>query len=198
VFLILAAVTLVAAVAAVTARNPVYCAIWFGVVLLGTAGLFLFQGAQFLGVATVVVYAGAILVTFLFVLMLAQPEGHAFYDRISWEAFLSAATAGVMICMLTNQIMLATGGSSPSADDQSAEVALESARQVELGENILAQQHVAVLGRQMFSEYLIAVEVAGALLLAALVGAVAIVAQGKQTPTVEWEKASGRSGSDAW
>ena len=54
--------------------------------LLGTAGLFLFQGAQFLGVATIVVYAGAILVTFLFVLMLAQPEGHAFYDRVSWEA----------------------------------------------------------------------------------------------------------------
>ena len=52
--------------------------------LLGTAALFLLQGAQFLGIATVAVYAGAIVVTFLFVLMLAQPEGHAFYDRISW------------------------------------------------------------------------------------------------------------------
>ncbi len=52
--------------------------------LLGTAGLFLFQGAQFLSIATVAVYAGAIVVTFLFVLMLAQPEGHAFYDRIGW------------------------------------------------------------------------------------------------------------------
>ena len=61
--------------ATVTFRNPVYCAIWFGLSLLGTAGLFLFHGAQFLAVATVVVYAGAILVTFLFVLMLAQPEG---------------------------------------------------------------------------------------------------------------------------
>ena len=59
--------------------------------LLGTAGLFLFQGAQFLAVATIVVYAGAILVTFLFVLMLAQPEGQASYDRVSWEALLSAA-----------------------------------------------------------------------------------------------------------
>ena len=72
--------------AAVTFRNPVYCAIWFALSLLGTAGLFLFQGAQFLGVATVVVYAGAILVTFLFVLMLAQPAGSAFYDRLSWDA----------------------------------------------------------------------------------------------------------------
>ncbi len=46
--------------------------------------LFLYDGAQFLGVATIVVYAGAILVTFLFVLMLAQPEGQAAYDRVSW------------------------------------------------------------------------------------------------------------------
>src|SRR6185295_5737827 len=81
VFLILASVTVLAAVATVTFRNPVYSAIWFGLSLLGTAGLFLFQGAQFLGVATVVVYAGAILVTFLFVLMLAQPTGQAYYDR---------------------------------------------------------------------------------------------------------------------
>ena len=76
--------------ATVTFRNPVYCAIWFGLSLLGTAGLFLFHGAQFLAVATVVVYAGAILVTFLFVLMLAQPEGQASYDRVSWEALMSA------------------------------------------------------------------------------------------------------------
>ena len=78
--------TIVAAVATVTFRNPVYCAIWFGMTLTGTAGLFLFAGAEFLAVATLVVYAGAILVTFLFVLMLAQPEGDASYDRRSWEA----------------------------------------------------------------------------------------------------------------
>ena len=63
-----------------------YCAIWFALTLVGTAGIFMLQGAQFLGVATIVVYAGAILVTFLFVLMLAQPGGDAFYDRVSWEA----------------------------------------------------------------------------------------------------------------
>ena len=55
------------------------------------------QGAQFLAVATVVVYAGAILVTFLFVLMLAQPEGRTYYDRLSWEALVSSATgAGIV------------------------------------------------------------------------------------------------------
>ena len=55
-------------------------------VAVGHGRAVLFIGAQFLAVATVVVYAGAILVTFLFVLMLAQPEGKAAYDRVSWEA----------------------------------------------------------------------------------------------------------------
>ena len=94
-------VTVISAAAAVTFRSPVYCAIWFALSLLGTAGLFLFQGAQFLGVATIVVYAGAILVTFLFVLMLAQPQGHAYYDRVSWEALLSAVTGAVLVGILT-------------------------------------------------------------------------------------------------
>ena len=66
------------------AQSCLLCAIWFAISLLGTAGLFLFEGAQFIGVATVAVYAGAIVVTFLFVLMLAQPEGLAFFDRMSW------------------------------------------------------------------------------------------------------------------
>ncbi len=100
-FLILAAVTVVSAIGAVTFRNPVYCAIWFGQSLLGTAGLFLVAGAQFLAVATVVIYAGAILVTFLFVLMLAQPKGKAAYDRVSWEAPIAAAAGVVMVGILS-------------------------------------------------------------------------------------------------
>ncbi|MCL4192968.1 MAG: NADH-quinone oxidoreductase subunit J, partial [Thermoguttaceae bacterium] len=95
-FFVIAGVTLVAATATITVRNPVYAALWFGLMLVGVAGLFLFQGAQFLAAATIVVYAGAILVTFLFTLMLAQPKGRAPYDRISWEALLSA-TSGAMI-----------------------------------------------------------------------------------------------------
>ena len=81
VFQVLAAVTIAAAVATVTCRNPIYSAIWFALTLLTSGGLLFVHGAQFLGVATVVVYAGAILVTFLFVIMLAQPQGEAHYDK---------------------------------------------------------------------------------------------------------------------
>ncbi len=171
VFYLLAGITVAAAVATVTFRNPVYSAIWFALSLLGTAGLFLYQGAQFLGVATVVVYAGAILVTFLFVLMLAQPKGQAVYDRASWASVLSAITGAAMIGALT--LSLAGVFQNPVAD-QRPRAALEPAV---LESDILADQHMAHLGAELFGKHLVAVEVAGTLLLVALVGTVAIVAQ---------------------
>ena len=104
-FVTIAGITVIGAAATVTFRSPVYCALWFGLSLVGTAALFLMQGAQFLGVATIVVYAGAILVTFLFVLMLAQPGGHAYYDRVSWEGMFAATTGAVIVGFLTMTIV---------------------------------------------------------------------------------------------
>ncbi len=166
-FYLLAGVTTVAALATVTFRNPVYCAIWFGMTLTGTAGLFLFTGAEFLAVATLVVYAGAILVTFLFLLMLAQPEGDAPYDRRSWEGLLAAATGATLVGILT---MTLAGAITASTAVPAAAGAL--------ARNVLAPQHVAHLGGELFGRHLIAVEAAGTLLLAAVVGAAAIIAQG--------------------
>ncbi|MGD9648314.1 MAG: NADH-quinone oxidoreductase subunit J [Pirellulales bacterium] len=181
VFWSLAAVTIVAAAATVTFRNPVYCAIWFALTLLGTSALFFFQGAQFLGVATVVVYAGAILVTFLFVLMLANPKGHAYYDRISWEAWLAAPAAAVLVGVLTVALArgLPAGGSVPAVSAARLSAAPRT-------EEILAPDHMARLGGHLFSRHLLAIEVAGTLLLVALVGAVAIVIHEQRNPgTVE-------------
>jgi NADH-quinone oxidoreductase subunit J len=171
VFYIVAAVTVIAAAAAITFRNPVHCAIWFALSLLGTAGLFLMQGAQFLGVATVVVYAGAILVTFLFVLMLAQPEGSAFYDRLSWDTAWAALTGMLIVGGMTLAVVgvFRGGGDGPSPQNQFTPD--------QLAEGVLAQQHMAHLGRELFSRYLFAVEIGGTLLLVALVGAVAILAE---------------------
>jgi NADH-quinone oxidoreductase subunit J len=170
VFYALAGVTVVSALATISFRKPVYSAIWFGLTLLGTAGLLLFQGAQFLGVATIVVYAGAILVTFLFVLMLAQPEGQALYDQLSWQAFLSAVTGALVVGVLT--LAVSSVFENPTVADRPLPVPA-----ADLQDEILAHQHVAHLGAQLFSKNLLAVEVAGTLLLVALVGAVAIVAQ---------------------
>jgi NADH-quinone oxidoreductase subunit J len=173
-FWILASVTIIAAAGTISFRNPVYCAIWFALSLLATAALFFFQGSQFLAVATVVVYAGAILVTFLFVLMLAQPRGHAAYDRVSWEGLLSATAGAVLVGVLTMTMASLLTGQQPVVPTVATAA---TSQQVDRSQEILADQHMAHLGRELFSRYLIAVEVAGTLLLVALVGAVAIVAQ---------------------
>ncbi len=182
VFWFLAGVTVISATCAITFRSPVYCAIWFAMTLLGTAGLFLFQGAQFLGVATIVVYAGAILVTFLFVLMLAQPQGHAFYDRVSWEALISASVGAVMIGILTMVIGDAFSRQE-GAEGVPAKAGVVDRVAGEDGpqrpDEILSPRHMDHLGAQLFSRHLIAIEIAGTLLLAALVGAVAIAIQSK-------------------
>src|SRR5215831_14617372 len=80
----------------VTSRNPVYSALWFASVVLSTAGLFLLADAPFLAAGTIIVYAGAIIVTFLFVIMLAQMEGRADYDRAARSPAAATITTAVL------------------------------------------------------------------------------------------------------
>jgi NADH-quinone oxidoreductase subunit J len=189
VFWLLAGVTLAASVCTISSRSPVYCAIWFALSLLGTAGLYLFQGAQFLGVATIVVYAGAIVVTFLFVIMLAQPEGHAMYDRISWgwlPKVFGVITAGALVGILTFML----GQLKDVADKPAAAVALAPTKaELDQDTGVLSRRHMANIGRHLFAEHLISVELAGTLLLAALVGAIAIAAFGKPRLATRIEEA---------
>jgi NADH-quinone oxidoreductase subunit J len=164
---VMAGVTVIAAGATISARSPVYSAVCFAVTLLGVAGLFLLSGAQFLSIATVAVYAGAIVVTFLFVVMLAQPDGRAYYDRLSWGSFppLAAAVAGALLIGGAAYLSEALG------ELPAPHVASENP--------VLVKSHMAHLGRELFSVHIVSVEIAGTLLLIALVGAIALVIQGR-------------------
>ena len=197
VFLIVSLVAVVSAAATVLSRSPVYSAIWFALALAGVAGVLLVLGAQFLGVATIVVYAGAILVMFLFVLMLAQPAGLAPYDRVSNEPLLSAIAGAVLLGLLTLSIgrlsaepascckmpskadAMATAKPAaklavkPTGDQDGTQAAATPAT----AGDPLAADHVARLGAELFGRHLLAVEAAGVLLLVALVGAIAIVSR---------------------
>jgi NADH-quinone oxidoreductase subunit J len=167
VFWALATVTIVAAVAAIATTKPVYTALWFALSLLGTAGLLLFDGAQFLSVSTMAVYAGAILVTFLFVIMLAQPEGHASYDRITW-GWYTKSVAALMAALLVGVLTIAMSGAvaSPATRAQP---------------DVLQPAHMARFGSELFTKHLLSIEVVGALLLVALVGAISIMIQTGQS-----------------
>jgi NADH:ubiquinone oxidoreductase subunit 6 (subunit J) len=81
----------------VTQRNPVHAALSFALVVLSTCGLFLLQAAPFLMAATIIVYAGAIVVTFLFVIMLAQQAGMSDADHRSREPALSTIAGFVLL-----------------------------------------------------------------------------------------------------
>ncbi len=84
----------------VTQRNPARAAISFAVVVLSVCGLFLLLAAPFLMAATIIIYAGAIVVTFLFVLMLAQQEGPSNANDRSREPLLASVTGFVLLGVL--------------------------------------------------------------------------------------------------
>src|SRR5208337_1690266 len=154
----------------VTSRNPIYSALWFASVVLSTAGLFLLAGAQFLAAGTVIVYAGAIIVTFLFVIMLAQMEGKALYDRAA-----RAPASATFTCFLLFWCLLYTLG--PLHPQHPAAKAIAHAqRQTSAMRDASGAEKpdVAGLGESLYSDHLVTVELAGALLFVALIAAVAI------------------------
>jgi len=196
-----------AAVATVTVRDPIHNALWFAAVVLATSGLYLQAGAQFLAVGTIIVYAGAIIVTFLFVIMLAQMEGRATYDRAArspfaatltcymlffgllWSLFHMTAPGAINLIIQdgsTPPVRVALAGSSrlpvaPTARDPRgggplAEVLARANRptgQLNDGEG-RPKPHVAGLGETLYTDHVVTVELAGALLFVALIGALAI------------------------
>ena len=197
VFLIVSLVAIVSGAATIVTRSPVYSAIWFALALAGVAGVLLVLGAQFLGVATIVVYAGAILVMFLFVLMLAQPSGLAPYDRVSNEPLLSAVAGAILLGLLTLSIARLSAEPAvccavPSRSTAVAAAAPDAAAAATAADP-LAQDQVARLGAELFGRHLLAVEVAGVLLLAALIGAIAVVSRGEAALEEDRRTAIGRA-----
>jgi NADH-quinone oxidoreductase subunit J len=118
-FYLFAGTAVLAAASMITQRNPVYAALWFALVIISVCGLFLLQAAAFLAAATIIVYAGAIIVTFLFVIMLAQQSGYAAYDRIAREPLL-ATLAGFLLLGALLDILQKTY-SAPAVNSQIVE-----------------------------------------------------------------------------
>src|SRR5262245_9359074 len=88
---------MVGAVLMLSQTNPVHAALSFALVVLSVCGLFLLLAAPFLMAATIIIYAGAIVVTFLFVIMLAQQAGLASADARSHEPFLASLAGFVLL-----------------------------------------------------------------------------------------------------
>jgi NADH-quinone oxidoreductase subunit J len=173
-FSIFSIAALVSAVMMITNRNPVYAALWFALVTLSTCGLFLLQSAPFLAAATIIVYAGAIVVTFVFVMMLAQQSGTTIYDQRSRQPLAATIAAFILLGALLSTIE--TWGAGKIAGEVGAKpqaaVVLANALSQPAADEPLGTLHG--LGRSLFGDYLFAVELAGTLLLIAAIGAIAM------------------------
>ncbi len=90
----------------ITQHNPAYAALSFTLVVLSSCGLFLLQAAPFLMASTVIIYAGAIIVTFLFVLMLAQWRGPSDADDRSREPLLATVSGFILMGALVVVVQL--------------------------------------------------------------------------------------------
>src|SRR5207253_6655569 len=110
----------------ISLRNPLHAALSFALVVLSTCGLFLLQAAPFLMAATIIVYAGATVVTFLFFIMLAQQEGPSDADHRSREPFI--ATVPSLVPMGALLYLLQKTYDAPVLDKllQQAEAASQS------------------------------------------------------------------------
>lgn len=188
-FFFFAATAVISAGLMITDRNPVYSALWFALVTLAVCGLFLLNSAPFLSAATIIVYAGAIIVTFLFVIMLAQQSAStANYDQQPFQPGATSLGAFILLgaLLFTLQEWGGIDGTSTSDTPRPGQF-------ISLPEGITANPlsqaaydnpheigSLRVLGRSLFGDYLFAVELAGTVLLIATIGAIAIAPRRSQ------------------
>lgn len=170
-FYIMGLGTVASAIMMITSRHPVYSALWFAMVLLLNSGLYLARGAEFLSAATVIVYAGAIVVTFLFVIMLAQAKGTASYDRVSREPLLAVLTGSLLLVSLLATIHTAL---APTAGAPVASPAVQQYLQASNDRVVADVPHVQGLGKVLFREHYVSIQLIGLLLLVAVAGALMV------------------------
>jgi NADH-quinone oxidoreductase subunit J len=162
-FYLFGIIAIASAVAFVTRKSPVAAALWLVNTMFSLAALYVLLDAHFIGVIQVLVYAGAIMVVFLFVIMLLN-LGHvteiADARGMGWKL-----AAGLVGLALLAQVFALTRARVPEA------LALPDGA---VAEQVAAQGAIAPIAGPLFNEYLLAFEVTSVLLLAAVVGAVVL------------------------
>ncbi len=157
VFLVFASIALLSAILVVASRRVVYCALSLVVSFLAVAGLFILQGAEFLGAVQILLYAGSVVVMFVFVVMMVNLKEPL---RPRWSAVRSVGgwlLGGIVLLQLL-WVIVRSGSwlSYPSR----AQVSPEG--------------HIQALGKVLFREFLLPFEILSLILLAAIFGLLVI------------------------
>ena len=164
VFYYMATASVVSAILAVTRRNPVHSMLWVLALFLHVAGIFLLLGAEFLAAVQVIVYAGAILIFYLFVLMLLDLPGEQARPRFGRHWPLATAVGlffAALAWLSLGETRIPSGaGLAPTAE--------------RLATDSPAQGSLAEIGMALFGPFALPFEIASLVLLAAIVGAVVL------------------------
>ncbi len=157
VFYLFAAVTVLAGVRVITARNPVHAALYLVLAFCSMAGIWLMLEAEFLAITLVLVYVGAVMVLFLFVVMMLDIDlvqlREGFWRWFPFAVALAAVMVGEMLWVLGDRRMLETTGALHHAANYS---------------------NTKELGRLVYTDYVYPFELAAVLLLVAIVAAIAL------------------------
>lgn len=156
-FYVFAAIMIVAAIQVISARNPVHAALFLVLTFFNAAGIWLLLKAEFLAIVLVLVYVGAVMVLFLFVVMMLDINLDKLREGF-WSHFPLAAAVGVIIVLEMSAVLLRgflrPDNHVPAAADK-------------IG-------NTKYLGMEIFTHYQFAFEVAAAILLLAIIAAVAL------------------------
>ena len=165
-FYAFALLAVASAVGVIGHPKPIYSALYFVIMTLAIAGLFVLLMAEFIAVVLIIIYAGAILVTYVFVIMLASPAGAAAaavdYDRISADPLVAVLMSFLLLGTVLETLFTHSPNGFIAAS--SSGVAVHSAHWGGL----------AALGKNLYSRYTLPLELAGVLMTISLVGAVVI------------------------
>lgn len=165
-FYYLAAASITSAILAVTRHKPIHSLLWVLALFLHVAGIFLLMGAEFLAAVQVIVYAGAILVFYLFFLMLLDLPREATAPRFSahWPLSVVAGVAFATLIWYARDIPAALVPSAPPA-----------------AAGAPPSGNLATVGTALFTEFALPFEIVSLVLLAAIVGAVVMAKRKTQT-----------------
>ena len=161
-FYIFAAVTVIGSLIVVSQRNPVYSLISLVGAFFGLCGLYVLLEAPFVAVAQIIIYAGAIMVLFLFTVMLlnAPREDAAEWDRSHPLYRPMAVRVGAVLALLLalelGWALSRTSGLTAAVNESSGDLT------------------IATMGRVLFTDYMFAFEVTSILIIASMVGAVVL------------------------
>ena len=161
IFMALGTIAVLSAIFCISQRNALTAAIWLVVTMLSLAGMYLILGAPFIAAIQVLVYAGGIMVLFLFVIMLVNIKGLApkeiYLSGIAPLAVVGGVLLGVLIAFGLVFGVLVSGHGDGTA--------LRSVNGVEIG-------NTEAIGAVLYTKYLVPFEVVSVVLLVAMIGAI--------------------------